>query len=90
MNLRIVQIGGPVALTAQEPNMQTRTQSLVEILIAQFIGSVLMFIELWVVDGEASRSLILVLLFKTQSTIIFYFVRRTHNRRLKHGDTTKH
>lgn len=85
MSLQIAQIGERADLTAQGPNMQTRTQSLIEILIAQLIGSLLMFLELWIVDGVISRSLFLVLLFKTQSTIIFYLVRRKHNRRLEHG-----
>lgn len=90
MHLRTAQRGELADLIAQESKMQTRTQSLIEILIAQFIGSLLMFIELWAIDGGFSRSLFLVLLFKTQSTIIFYLVRRKHTRRLKHGETTKH
>ena len=61
--------------------MQTRMQSIKEILIAQSIGSVLMFLELWLLYGAIAKSVILVLVFKTQSTTIFYILRRINNRR---------
>ncbi len=65
---------------------QTRWESIKEGLVVQFITFCLVAIELYIIYGQAITNLLVALLFKIQSVVVFYIVRRKNNAKVGKQD----